>query len=91
MIIDDDFDNGTDHLVKVLDMGCQAFFITTSVALYFLKNHELIQDRSVQRNAIKYLVIVPTLTTKDSIYDEILDISALDSKLISTKYFKENG
>jgi hypothetical protein len=65
-------------ILEAFDVGCQAFFVTTSMTLFFLAQHRNIQDQSLQRNAITYLVALPDFQKSDTIFQQILDAPAIE-------------
>lgn len=67
-------------LENSLDIGCQAFFVTTSVILHFLKIHSRIQRWSVQRNAVKFLIVLPEFRERQNLIDEILSHLTMESE-----------
>lgn len=48
------------NLISSLNLGCQTFFVTTSVILHFLILHRKVQEKSFSRNAVKFLIVLAT-------------------------------
>jgi hypothetical protein len=75
-------DDFAEILRSNIDLGCQAFLITNDVAIDFLDHFNDVHDAALQRFALKFVVVYPSVPESTD-YASVFNHPAVKGRLVT--------